>query len=118
MTSHSEHADQVLAYLMEWRNIVLQAYPKAQIIKKFVDQWSPAEYLNALDGSTRFAVILAVILSSYIFLSSLHRFSKMITSFAAFLIQFIVVGITVILALQYRDAVTELARQVASKLDL
>lgn len=110
--------EDIVAQLRLWKESVLANVPKAKLVRSALSVWSPWEYLLGLDGITRFSVILALIVCSYILFASMWRFSRMLMSFAVFVVQLVLVFLVVAITLQYRDGVTAWVQQAAAKLEL
>jgi hypothetical protein len=109
--------EQILAQILSWKHFLLSNIPKDKV-SQLSSQWFPWNYFLGLDTTTRFSVILAVIVCAYIFSSSVWRFGRMILTVLVFAIQlFLALGI-IFGALQYRDSIASLLEQWAGKFGL
>jgi hypothetical protein len=117
MSGQQAH-EQIVTQFLLWKETVLRTLPKAKLAHSAISAWSPWDYLLGLDGTTRFAVILALIVCSYVLFSSVWRFSRMIYSVSVFIMQLALVFVVVLFAMQYRELFTQLVTKIAQKLEL
>ncbi len=79
--------------------------PRALDLYQRAASWSLVDYLMALDGATRLAVVASALVLLYISFSVAMRFSRMVLHLLICLLQLALVVATLLVLLQHRQAI-------------